>query len=64
MSITKGKEYTVLRQVKGICPKGTKVKPITSKDGELQKGASGETYFFSLTNGGGVYLKESEVEAS
>lgn len=58
------REYKTTREVLGICPKGTKVRPATNKEGKLQQGTSGETYLFSLPNGGGVYLKESEVEPS
>lgn len=57
-----GKAYTTLREVLGICPKGTKVTLATDqKTGEVKLGTSGETYLFSLANGGGVFLKEDEV---
>ncbi len=63
MAIEKGKDYITLVEVKGIAPKGTKVKPWMVDDGKTNKrGESGETYGFNLTGGGGFFLKEDEVE--
>lgn len=66
MSIEKGKDYITLVEVKGIAPKGTKIKPWTVKKGngpetEIVKGKSGDTFGFNLVSGGGIFLKEDEV---
>ena len=61
MNIDIHKSYKTTVEILGICPKGTRVKP-ANQDGELKMGVSGETCMFNLTNGGGVYLKDTEVE--
>lgn len=61
MNIELGKNYITTIEVKGMCPKGSKVKP-SNRDGGLVMGTSGETCLFSMMNGGGVYLKDTEVE--
>ncbi len=61
MNIEIGKNYTTTVEVLGLCPKGSKVKA-SNTNGELVMGKSGETCLFSMLNGGGVFLKDTEVE--
>jgi hypothetical protein len=65
MNVELGKNYITTVEVLGMCPKGSKVKPSSRGEGTtrtLVMGKSGETCLFSMLNGGGVFLKDTEVK--